>query len=137
MELDAQDFFDNLDFNEMVYYYHITGNGNGKKIMENGLYMEVGKLSSTLNELNNEFIDNIEEFIIKRGNQVTRNNSEMVIIGCYKDEVPFIIKKSTKNQEYVISPEYVIGYIQIDENKLSQTVIINPYHAEIFEFLTK
>ena len=70
---------------------------DGKKIMENGLYLEVDKLSSTLNELTSADIDDVEEFITKRGNQINENNQEMVIIGCCKDETPFLIKKSNKS----------------------------------------
>lgn len=137
MELEAQNFFENLDFDEMNYYYHITGQGNGKKIMENGLYLEVDKLSSTLNELTSADIDDVEEFITKRGNQINENNQEMVIIGCCKDETPFLIKKSNKSQDYVIASDFVIGYIQIDETSFSHSVIINPHYIEMFDFLTR
>ena len=38
MEMDVKVFFENLDFNDMAYFYHITGKGNGNNIMENGLF---------------------------------------------------------------------------------------------------
>lgn len=74
MELDAQVFFDNLDFEEMNYYFHITGQGQGKKIVENGLFMAESKLSSTLNELQPSELNNVDEFIVRRGNQIAKNN---------------------------------------------------------------
>ena len=133
MEMEAQDFFSNLDFDEMIYFYHITGKGNGKRIIENGLFMVDSKLSSTLNELKLTDLADVEDFIVKRGNQVLNNNDEMVIVGCYKEDVEHLVKK-IKN-EFVIDSEYIVGYIEIDENNLFHTIIINPNYIEIANLL--
>lgn len=130
MEMDVQDFFENLDFNDMAYFYHITGKGNGNKIMENGLYMEDSKLSSTLNQLYLDNLDDVNKFIIRRGNQIARNNDEMVIIGCYKEDIPYLVKK--ESDYYIISSENIIGYIEIDENNPSHTILLNPYYIDNF-----
>lgn len=130
MEIDVQDFFENLDFEDMVYFYHITGKGNGNNIMENGLFMEDSKLSSTLNQLDIKEINKINEFIIKRGNQIAKHNDEMVIVGCYKEDVPYLVKKG--DNDYIILSENIIGYIEIDKYNDQHTIILNPYYVDNF-----
>ena len=128
--MDVQDFFENLDFEDMVYFYHITGKGNENNIMENGLFMEDSKLSSTLNQLDIKEINKINEFIIKRGNQIAKHNDEMVIVGCYKEDVPYLVKKG--DNDYIILSENIIGYIEIDEYNDQHTIILNPYYVDNF-----
>lgn len=58
----------------------------------------------------------------------------MVIVGCYKSETNYMIKKM--GDDYVIDAEYIIGYIEIDENNTFHTIIINPYFSETYDFLS-
>lgn len=54
LEESIKDFFENLDFAEMSYFYHITGAGNGEKINEEGLLMADPHLWSTTIEITPE-----------------------------------------------------------------------------------
>lgn len=135
MEIDAREFFENLDFDNMDYFYHITAAGNGRRIIEDGLYMEDFKLSSTTNMLTKELIEEIDEFLEKKGEQVTRKSEEMVIIACEKGDSEYLVQKRSGlsgNEEYMILPENIIGYI--DLLNPNYNIVLNPYVAEDFTF---
>ena len=137
MDIDVESFFENLDFENMAYFYHITGSGNGEGIIKEGLYLDDNKVWSTANELTPDMFNDINAFIKSRGNQVVSKNDEMVIIGCLKEELPYIVQKINtfygNPYQYVIPSEYVIGYIDIKGKSSDYSIILNPMLADLYE----
>lgn len=136
MDIDVENFFENLDFENMAYFFHITGAGNGSGIIKDGLYLADNKIWSTANELTPDLLTNINLFIKNRGNQVVSKNDEMVIIGCLKEELPYILQKIDtfygNPYQYVIPSEYIIGYIDIKGKDSNYSIILNPMLADLY-----
>jgi len=114
---ELQNLIDNLDLEELDYYYHITGRGFGDEIMSDGLYLEEPDLRTTTIKLPQELLDNPIEYCKgEYTNGITKRN-EMVIIGCSKDEGNnIIIDADSTNQElrYLIRSENILGYIDLE-----------------------
>jgi len=123
---------ENLDLEEMDYYYHITSKGFGMDIIENGLYMEENDLRSTTIMLNEEFFKDPEGYCKREYKDGHVKRQEMVLIGCYKDEEESLVEKSdipkfvgAQKLSYLIRSENILGYIDLE----TLNVIYNPEYA--------
>jgi len=130
---ELQELIDNLDLEELDYYYHITGRGFGDKIIEEGLYLAEPDLKTTTIKLPQELLDDPLKYCKDEyANRLTKRN-EMVIIGCYKDEGNDIIYpadipkwKGDQDLNYLIRSENILGYIDLS----SFNVIYNPEYID-------
>lgn len=102
---------------DVNFYYHLTGKENGNSINENGLLMEVNKLSSTTIPLDDSFYEDPEHFVdYEVGNPQTRSKDIMVIVGCDDGQEQFLIRENDEG-EYFIPSENILGYVSIDEKE--------------------
>lgn len=120
LEESIKDFFENLDFAEMSYFYHITGAGNGEKINEEGLLMADPHLWSTTIEITPEMITNPHKFVSEEKGNNLRQTDEMVLIGCPKEDVEYLVApneslswNAEEKADYIIPRDYIIGYIDM------------------------
>lgn len=127
-----EELIENLNLEEMDYYYHITSKGFGMDIIENGLYMEESDLRSTTIKLPDEFLEDPVGYCRNEYKDGHVKRQEMVLIGCYKDEGERLIgrtdlPKYVGDQKlcYLIRSENIIGYIDLE----SLNVIYNPEYA--------
>lgn len=118
MELEELIF--NLDFQNNRYFYHITGKGFGDEIIEEGLFLENEDLRSTTIELPEEMINDPITYCESEYIDALVKRQEMVIIGCAKSEVSYVVEKSSipkwigdQKLEYVIPNGYILGYIDL------------------------
>ena len=118
---ELRELIENLDLEELDYYYHITSRGYGDDIIENGLYLEESDLVTTTVKLPKEMLENPEEYCASEYSDSTTKRHEMVIIGCSKDEGNNIIfnadiPKWLGDQElrYLIRSENILGYIDLE-----------------------
>ena len=133
MDISIIDFFSNLDFDNMKYFYHITEQGSGDKILEEGLLMADKHLWSTTIEITPEMIKDPYNFIKEeRGNNI-RNTDEMDIIGCEKEDIDYLVTKNDFygwNQEedanYIIPRDFIVGYIDMRSDDEDYSLILNP-----------
>ena len=119
----------NLDLEEMDYYYHITSKGFGSEIFENGLYMESPDIKSTTIKITQDIVDDLESYCEEEFEDNLVKRQEMVIIGCAKGEETYLVERCdvpriTESQRlnYYISPENILCYIDLE----SLNVIYNP-----------
>lgn len=102
---------------DVNFYYHLTGKENGNSINENGLLMEVNKLSSTTIPLDDSFYEDPEHFVdYEVGSPQTRSKDIMVIVGCDDGQEQFLIRENDEG-EYFIPSENILGYVNIDEKE--------------------
>lgn len=127
-----EELIENLDLEEMDYYYHITSKGFGMDIIANGLYMEENDLRSTTIKLPKDFLNDPETYCKREYQNGHIKRQEMVLIGCYKDEEGNLIEKSDipkfvgeQKLSYLIRSENIIGYIDLE----TLNVIYNPEYA--------
>jgi hypothetical protein len=147
MDTELETFYESLDFESNDYFYHITGAGNGQRIIEEGLLVDGTNildvdniLFTTTIEIRQEEFPTYEDFesLVSENNGPSniRDTSEMVIIVCPKEYNKRIVNNYDEyvNGTYfkgVIPSEYVLGYIDIAR----QDVTINPdctYQADLF-----
>lgn len=104
-----------FDFDSNRYFYHITQKGNGRKIAEEGLFLEEPRLQSTTIEITPEMMNGIGKYIEEEyvPNSVMKRE-EMVLLGIPYDMVDYVIKKSGYELPYMLENEYVLGYIELD-----------------------
>ena len=98
-----EELIENLNVEDMDYYYHITSKGFGADIIESGLYMEEKDLKSTTIKLNEDFFNNPEEYCKSEYKNGHVKRQEMVLISCYKGEEYNLINE-------VYNPEYAYDY---------------------------
>ncbi len=135
MEIDARRFFKNLDFENMAYFYHITGAGNGELISEDGLFMKEHDLRTTTIRISADMLLDSDAFIKSEKGYNLRDASEMVIIGCYKDDVDDLVQINSDDNSivwtdesssvYVIPSEFIIGYIDMKERDSDFKIRLN------------
>ena len=118
MEESVIEFFNDFDFDNMAYFYHITGSGIGEEICENGLLMENKDLISTTIRIKKDMLIDIDNFIINEHGNNIRETNEMVIIGCPIEDINHIVEKN----------EYIMGYIDMTEDEYYITK--NPNYFE-------
>lgn len=125
MEFSVEELFDNLNFEEYDYFYHITGSGIGEHICNDGLLMVEKRLGSTTIEITPAMINDVQSFILNERCNSIRKTDEMVIISCPKDERNFLVQKNNyingewvndNFPEYIIPSEYIMGYIDMRNN---------------------
>ena len=116
-----EELIENLNLEEMNYYYHITSKGYGREILENGLYLEENDLSSTTIKLPDEFLDNPEEYCKSEYTNGLVKRQEMVIIGCNKGNEDYLIEQvdmpmfiGDQRLNYLIRSENILGYIDLE-----------------------
>ena len=124
-----EELINNLDFEEMDYYYHITSKGYGNEIIENGLYMQEKSLKSTAIKITKEILDDFERYCESEYKTGLSNRQEMVIIGCAKGDGRYLVLECEEpiitesgKFDYFISTENILGYIDLE----SLNVIYNP-----------
>ena len=127
-----EELIENLDLEEMDYYYHITSKGFGMDIIENGLYMEENDLRSTTIMLDEEFFKDTEGYCRREHKDGHVKRQEMVLIGCYKDEGSSLVERTDipkfvgdQKLGYLIRSENILGYIDLE----TLNVIYNPEYA--------
>lgn len=104
-----------FDFDSNRYFYHITQKGNGRKISEEGLLLEEPRLKSTTIEITPDMMDGIGKYIeAEYAPNSVMKREEMVLLGIPYDMVNYVIKKSGQELPYIVSNEYVLGYIELD-----------------------
>ena len=133
MEIDTKVFFVSLDFENMAYFYHVTGAGNGSLICENGLFMKEENIRTRLFP---DMLLDSDTFIKSERGHNLRDASEMVIIGCYKDDVDDLVRINGENDSilwtdesssvYVIPSEFIIGYIDMKDLDRDFKIRLNP-----------
>ena len=122
---------DIFDFNDFDYFYHETSVDNAKSIMENGLLVEGTNIIGTDNilftttcSINEEIASSSEAFRDYIESEFSpsdfRDVSAMVILGAGKEEDKQIVEpfESTINGKYyqgIIRPQYIVGYIDMEE----------------------
>ena len=89
-----QELIQSLDLEEFDYYYHITSKGYGSEIVNNGLYLEEPDLRTTTIRLEQDILDNLEEYCMGEYNDTLSKRQEMVLIGCPKGEGKFLIEET-------------------------------------------
>jgi len=126
---------DKLDDENNYYFYHETDIGCGKSICEDGLYLSGDNilgvknlLYTTATPLNEEITCNNEEFanFLSREKQTNgiRNVTEMVILGIPKEDLFFAVEENNafyqtdSTHNYVVNPQYVLGYIDLSNEEL-------------------
>ena len=116
-----------FDFKENRYFYHITGNDLAEEVIEEGLLVDGTNilgvdniLFTTAIEITPDMLDEFEQLLddeLKEDN--LRGVSQMVIMGCPKDEVDFIVDKTEQHvdgevYEGIIHPNYIMGYVNLE-----------------------
>lgn len=104
-----------FDFDSNRYFYHITAKGVGRKILEEGLFLEEPDLQTTTIEITSDMMMDIENYIEDEYtlNSVMRRE-EMVLLGIPYHLLDNAITKSRNKLPYMISNEYVLGYIDLE-----------------------
>ena len=127
--MELEELMNSLDFDNNRYFYHITGQGFGDEIIEEGLALEDRDLRSTTIEIPIEMIDDPIGYCESEYSDTLVKRQEMVIIGCEKGEEGYIVEKSEISKwigdqklNYFIPSEYVLGYI----NLKTLSVTLNP-----------
>ena len=130
-----QELIENLDLEEMDYYYHITSKGFGARILENGLYMQEADLSSTTIKLPHEMLEDPEQYCKSEYTNGLVKRQEMVIIGCYKGDERHLIDQAdipelvgAQRLNYLIRSENILGYIDLE----TLNVIYNPEYMHSY-----
>ena len=120
-----EELMENLDLEEMNYYYHITSKGYGDDILNNGLYLEENDLRSTTIKIDEEMLENFEDYCKQEYVDGLVKRQEMVILGCLKGDEKFLIEKTdipNGNLSYLIRSENILGYIDLK----TLEIIYNP-----------
>ena len=101
---------------ELNLFFHLTSRDNGNSINENGLYMENKKLTSSTIELDDSFFEDSNHYVdYELGNPQTREKEIMVFIECHQGEEDRLVKES--DGQYLIYPENIIGYLDLEGQK--------------------
>ena len=124
---ELKNFFENnFDFNDYSYFYHMTSSGTGDMILEEGLLMEEEDIYTTAIKITEKDLENIDS-LLESGSGKTDFREEMVLIATLKGEEDFLVKKGYKTSsnwvnsdrpKYVIYPENIIGYIDLEDKYL-------------------
>ena len=127
-----EELVDNLNLEEMNYYYHITSKGFGNDIIENGLYMQENDLKSTTIKITEEFLEDPIIYCKSEYKNGHIKRQEMVIIGCYQGDESYLIQRSDapkfvgeEKLGYFVKSENILGYIDLE----SLNVIFNPEYG--------
>jgi len=124
---DLQNEFNNLiSLEDTRYFYHFTG-VDPEKILENGLIVGSVNWQDSFLEFIDEEKNNIDEVIDSNINNRLHDYHYMIIVGVDHERVKSFIKPLNEYYadwegigapDYVIDPEYIIGYIDLDNREL-------------------
>lgn len=116
--------FSNLfDFEEFDYFYHMTENGVGEIICENGLMMVDKDIYKTLIKVEPEDSYDFDKFL-ESGSGNTDFRKEMVIIKTPKEELDYLVTDNFSESDdwtclddanYLIPPKNISGYIDLED----------------------
>lgn len=118
----AEDLFQYFDFKHRRYFYHITENGVGEIMCEEGLLMADSHIYSTMIEITPSLLKNGTQFINDEFNDSRHNQLDMVIIAVDKGQEKWLIQdnkhgnlswNSDDGADYYVSPDYILGYIDL------------------------
>lgn len=124
--MNIEDTLSFFDFENYDYYYHMTGEGIGDLICEEGLLVDGTNIleatnlkDTTTKELSPEMVKNVDRFIEfvrdEVDNSLLRDTSEMVIIGSPKDFEKEIVTdyEQSKDEHFyqgIIHANMIMGY---------------------------
>ena len=124
--MNIEDTLSFFDFENYDYYYHMTGEGIGDLICEEGLLVDGTNIldatnlkDTTTKEITPDMVANHDDFIqFVQGeiqNCLLRDTSEMVIIGSPKDFEKEIVSdyEQSKDEHFfqgIIYPNMIMGY---------------------------
>ena len=121
---DVKNFF---DFEENAYFYHITGDDLGDTIIEEGLLVEGTNILDVKNimfttavPITPDMVERLEEILEEELKEdYVRGTSQMVILGCNKNNVDSIVQKMEivkdgVHYDGIVHPNNVMGYFDLD-----------------------
>lgn len=129
--MNIETFLGSLNLEENDYFYHITGRGNGERIVEEGLLVDGTNILDTDNilytttiSITPDMVSNSEGFErelldMEISNKGIRDCSEMVIIGAPKEMQKQIVSHFGEDIdgnyfEGIIQPQYIMGYFNLE-----------------------
>lgn len=128
--LNVLDLLKMLNFEEFDYFYHETGAGLGREIMEEGLMVEGTNIIGTKNiayttvsPLLPEMVRTPRDFVVfldnEKGSGSSRDTSEMVILCADKSLDGYLVEPydeyhNEKKYSGIIRKGYIMGVINID-----------------------
>lgn len=125
-----EDMISFFDFENYDYFYHMTGEGIGDIICEEGLLVDGTNLLDATNlkdtttfEITPDMVKNPNDFVLfvqgEISNSLLRDTSEMVIIGSPKDNDKEIVSdyEQSKDEHFyqgIIYANMIMGYVNQD-----------------------
>lgn len=122
-----EDLKKSFDFRENRYFYHITGEDRAELVVEEGLLVDGTNIIDTNNilfttsiEITPDMARDFETILDEELREDTlRGLSQMVIIGCPKDDVDFLVDETEQyvdGQYYqgIIHTTNIMGYVNLD-----------------------
>lgn len=116
-----------FDFRENSYFYHITSEDNAEEILEEGLLVDGTNildvdniLFTTAIEITPDMVEDFETLLSEEIHEDNRRGlSAMIIMGCPKEEVRFIVDKTPQEKdgieyEGIIHPNNIMGYFNLE-----------------------
>ena len=132
---EIQEQVNNLTKNDEIrYFYHFTP-VSGDKILEEGLIVASSNFADSFLEFTEEELANIERVIRENPSTKWKQNNTLIIAGCYKDAMRSFIRRIKEderydinwegvgNPDYIVSPEFLLGYIDLN----TEEFVINEY----------
>lgn len=118
---ELENLFENLDYENNEYFYHVTGKGFSNQIMEEGLCLEDKNLDSTTIKFPEELIQDPCKYCKEEYRNGIVKRQEMVILGCPKGYDSYLVEESSYPIEigdnlynYFVSKEYILGYVDLE-----------------------
>ena len=126
--MNIEEFKKCFNFKENRYFYHITGEDRAEAVLEEGLLVDGTNildvdniLFTTAIEITPDMLSTFEEDILDEElhEDTLRGLSQMIIIGCSKDDVDYLVDKTEQyvdgvSYEGIIHPNNIMGYINLD-----------------------
>lgn len=118
-------FYDLINSDEMVYFYHVTESNSEEVVFNEGLVMREQNLATKMIPIDEEILENPLAFVLDEANRgFNRTVGSVILIGILKEDLPYAIKinKNAINVadcEYVLESEYIIASIDIESLKIT------------------
>ena len=138
-----QEYFNELSSNdEARYFYHFTS-VSGDKIMDEGLIVANPSWEQSFLEFSPEELLNIEDVINDNQGNKFKNNNTMIIVGVYKDDIDYFIRKLSPDEisyigfegvslpDYIVDTNYILGYIDLNTLELYINEYANIYYDNL------
>jgi len=126
--MNIEDVKKSFNFNENAYFYHITGDGIGEEVLEEGLLVDGNNILDVDNiifttaiEITPDMVDELEDILDEELHEDSfRGTSEMIILGCSKKGVNSIVtleeqEKDGVKYDGIVFPNLIMGYFNIDK----------------------